>query len=76
MNSKKINKRKREAFEYVYLLGHSRATELDVQEGRATYVGEISEVARLKKQRDTKWIRWKEDGVWKFALRATFKEQF
>ena len=65
------NKRKRQAYEYVYLFGHSVATAQDVAEGIATFVGEISPIAKVKKQRDTKWIRWKENGVWHFSLRPT-----
>jgi hypothetical protein len=62
-------KKRKQAYEYVYVFGHPIAVEQDVIDGVAKYVGEISPIERIKKQRTTKWIRWMENGELRFALR-------
>jgi len=61
--------KKRFDFEYKYTYGHPYATPDDVRQGIATYVGEISPLEKIPIPRQTKWIRWKENGKWVFALR-------
>ena len=71
----KKNKKSNGYYEYVLVYGHPYATKEDVEQGIATYEGEISPIAKVKKQRTTKWIRWKDAGVWRFALRESVNEK-
>jgi hypothetical protein len=63
--------RKRVAYSYEYTLGHPFATLEDVVLGKATYVGEISPLEKVKVVRTTKWKKWWDQSTksWIMTLR-------
>jgi hypothetical protein len=63
--------RKRVAYTYEFTLGHAYATLEDVILGKATYVGEMSPLEKVKTVRTTKWKKWwdKNTKSWIFTLR-------